>query len=229
VDAQLQNLIREICRHPSGSAERQKALNRFLVMVQKLPGLYRTTHQDYLLAWNRTLEWVCQNLERFEVNPITSVEQSLVTWINGYLKWRVRDLYTPDSKYESLRVYLHSPQEDEAPVDPLENLPDPQFSLSLLEARIAEMQESQRQKQGEQIRDYIRTDPHQELTSCHLRQKPFCHCQIMAIRLLLQEPPETIAKLSRELGVSNQTLYSHWRLKCLPLLQEIGHRFGTEP
>lgn len=229
VDEQLQTLIGEICRHPVGSSERQKALNRFLLTVQKLPGIYHTSHQDYPSAWNRTLEWVCNSIDRFEVDAAGSVERSLVAWINGYLKWRIRDLYSPAQKYESSKVYLPCYDDEPSPTDPLENLPDPQCSLSLLEAQIAQMQEAQRQRQGEQIEDYILRDPQGKLSSCHPRQKPFCHCQMLAIRLLLKEPPDNIANISRELGINNQTLYSHWRQKCLPLLQEIGRHFGTEP
>lgn len=230
MDEKLQNLIQEICRHKAGTLPRQKALNRLLGLIQTMPGIYHSAHQDYLSAWNQTLEWVCKNIDRFQINPERSVERSLVIWINGYLKWRIRDLYSsPDSPLDSLRIYPFPENQDESSRDIWENIPHPQCSLSLLEAKIAEMQEWQRQRQGEQVRDYIQADPEKKLSSCHLREKPACNCQILAYRLLLQEPPDTIATISRELGLNNKTLYSHWNKKCLLLLQEIGRRFGTKP
>jgi hypothetical protein len=49
------------------------------------------------------------------------------------------------------------------------------------------------------------------------------------MRLLVQDPPQRIADVAREFNVNNQTLYSHWKNNCLPLLQEIGRHFGYQP
>jgi hypothetical protein len=226
-DELLQSLIDEACRYENNPSQRRKALNRLLRVIPQLRGLYRSSHQDYPEAYNRTLEWLCKNIEFYQVRS-SSVEQSFVTWINGYLKWRVRDLYAPEDKYNALRVYL-VPMEDETTQDPLENFPDPTFSLNLLELKLAQLQEAAQRRQGEAIQTYIEQDPDGKLIQCHPRKYPQCHCQVLAIRLLLKEPPETIADLARDFEINNQTLYSHWKLKCLPLLQEIARRFGTQP
>ncbi|HAG84032.1 MAG TPA: hypothetical protein DCL61_23485, partial [Cyanobacteria bacterium UBA12227] len=63
--------------------------------IQHLPGLARSSHPDYLHALNRTYQWISQNIQNFQPRP-PSVQESLVTWINGYLYWRIRDLYAPD-------------------------------------------------------------------------------------------------------------------------------------
>ena len=67
------------------------SLNRLLIAIAQLPGIYRSSHQDYPEAFNRTLEWVSKNIDRFERRS-PDVQRSFVTWINGYLKWRIRDL-----------------------------------------------------------------------------------------------------------------------------------------
>jgi hypothetical protein len=224
VDEQLNELIAEVCRYKDATLERQKALNRLLSIIGQLPGIYTSSHQDYPEAYNRTLEWVCKNLDRFETRS-SSVRQSFVIWINGYLKWRIRDLYLPDDKYESQRIYAMTNSDGDA-IDPIDRLADPKFSLNLLDLKIAQIQDNQRQRQGEAIKNYIERDPDRILTNCCLRKTPQCHCQLLAIRLLLEKSPQKIADLSREFNVNNQTLYSHWKQKCLPLLQEIGHRFG---
>lgn len=226
-DELLECLINEACRYEIGSVARRKALNRLLRVIPQLNGLYRSSHQDYPEAYNRTLEWLCKNIDRYQRQSF-STEQSFVAWINGYLKWRVRDLYAPEDKYNALRVHLNSPDADSA-IDPLENFPDPKFSLTLLDLKIAQLQEAEQRHQGDTIRSYIEQDPDGQLTQCHPRQYPQCHCQILAMRLLLTEPPESIAEIARSFGINHQTLYSHWKQKCLPLLQQIARRFGSQP
>jgi hypothetical protein len=227
VDEQLSNLIAEVCRYEDASLERQKALNRLLSIIEQLPGIFTSSHQDYPEAYNRTLEWVCKNIDRFEARS-SSIQQSFVAWINGYLRWRIRDLYVPDDKYELQRISTVRNYEGET-IDAIANLPDPKFSLNLLDLKIAQLQEDKRQRQGEAVRDYIERDPDRILTNCYLRKNSNCHCHLLAIRLLIEEPSQKIADLSRELNINNQTLYSHWKQKCLPLLQDIGRRFGNQP
>lgn len=222
----LGSLIDEACRYEKGSTSRRKALNRLLRVIPLLPNIYRSSHQDYPEAYNRTLEWLCKNIDQYQGRS-SSIEQSFVVWINGYLRWRVRDLYAPEDKYNALKAHLVTP--DEESPDPLLNIPDPNFSLNLLDLKIAQLQEAEQRRQTKAIIHYIEQDPNCQLTQCHPRQYPQCHCQVLTLRLLLKEPPETIADLARDFGINNQTLYSHWKLKCLPLLQEIARRFGSQP
>lgn len=229
VDEQLRNLIDAVCRYPDPSAERQKALNRLLALIQQLPGIYRSSHPDYAEALNLTWEWVSRKIGEF--NPRnSSVQQSLVTWINGYLKWRIRDLYAKENQYPiSLDRPISNDEGDQT--TPLENLPDPQFTsptLDLLEVKINQIQEAQRQRLGQRVRQYIERDEEGILKGCHPRKHPECNCQMLAMRLLLQEPHQRIADISREFKINNQTLYSHWKNNCLPLLQEIGRNFGYQ-
>ena len=72
------------------------------------------------------------------------------------------------------------------------------------------------------IRIYVEQDPENRLTNCYPRQAPHCHCQCLGVRLLLQEPPDRLSTLAREFNINYQTLSSHWKRKCLPLLREIA-------
>jgi len=204
--------------------KRRTSLNRLLILIQQLPGIYTVSHQDYPEAYNRTLMWVCQNIDRFE--PTTeSVEKSLVIWINGYLKWRIRDLYISDNSYDPQRVY---PTKNNEELDLIANLPDPQVSLSLLDSQIAQMQAEKSENMGKAIVDHIKQDQDKKLTTTFIRQHPQCNCHNLALRLLLEQPPQKISQIARELGVNNQTLYSHWKQKCLPLLQSISQSINHE-
>ena len=222
MDKQIQAALADIVGYEPNNLPRRKALNRLLIIIQQLPGIYRSSHQDYPEAFNRTLEWVSKNIERFEPQA-NSLEKSLVIWINGYLKWRIRDLYISDNSYDSRRVYL-SNREDDREINLIENIRDPQISLSLLDTQIAQLQAEQQARLGEAIANRIKDDTEQTLTNTHPRKHPQCNCQCLAIRLLLQQPPQKVSEIARELQVNNQTLYSHWKQKCLPLLQEISKK-----
>lgn len=221
MEDQLQNLITQIWQYQNPSPERQKAINRLLILIQQLPGLYSSSHQDYLEAFNRTLEWVCKNIQNFEPRP-PSWEKSFVVWINGYLKWRIQDLYTPDNRYDSLDKPISNEGEKLTTLGEIL----PANSLSLLEQKIAELQKAKRQRQGESVRQYIETDPEERLRSSHPKKYPECNCQVLAIQLNFTEPPKKIADICKEINISNQTVYSHWKRRCLPLLREIANQFG---
>ncbi|GGA26254.1 hypothetical protein [Okeania sp. KiyG1] len=223
MEDQLQNLITQIKQYQNPSPERQKAINRLLILIQQLPGLYSSSHQDYLEAFNRTLEWVCKNIQSFEPRP-PSWERSFVVWINGYLKWRIQDLYTPDNRYESLDKLISNEGEKLTTLGEIL----PANSLSLLEQKIAELQKAKRQRQGESVRQYIETDPEEKLRSSHPKKHPECNCQVLAIQLNFTEPPNKISDICKEINISKQTVYSHWKRRCIPLLREIANQFGEE-
>ena len=230
VDEQLRTLIEQACHPDTRHVEQQKALNRLLSQIQQLPGILRSTHPDYAIALNQTLEWFCKNLAKFEERP-PSLEKSLVVWINGYLKWRIQDLYTKSQADRKRQISLDAPIGEDSPDARtcLEQLGDPTPSLSTLEGYIEALQANRLQRQGQQLQQYIEQDPEGRLVQCHPRSAPHCHCQILALRLLLKEPPDRISTLACEFNVNNQTLYSHWKQKCLPLLREIGRCFIELP
>ncbi len=223
MEDQLRDLITQICQSQNPSPERQKALNRLLILIQQLPGLYRSSHQNYPEAFNRTLEWASKNIQNF--SPSSSWEKSFVIWINGYLKWRVRDLYIADNKYENESI--DKPINDDEGQSTTLGEKLPANTLSLLEIKIAELQQAKRQRQGLAVQEYIKKDPEEKLKKSHPRKHPECNCHVLAIRLLLEE--QKISNISREVNISNQTLYSHWNRRCIPLLQEISKKFGEQP
>ena len=226
VDEQLRDLLDRARQPDVPRWEQQKSLNRLLIQVQRLPGILRSTHPEYAIALNQSLEWFCKNLAKFEERP-PSLERSLVIWLNGYLKWRIQDLYgrdqTRQKKERSLDTPVNRGGEDSRTLQDL--LSDPAPSLSTLEGYIEALQQAKNQHVSRQIQQYIEQDPDGKLVSCHPRNAPHCHCQCLALRILLQEPPARISQLAREFNVNNQTLNSHWKRKCLPLLHEIALRY----
>lgn len=216
-DVRLCELIIKACRHPYPSSEWRRAIHRLLLEIQQLPDIAKSSHPDYLDALNRTWEWLRLNIGNFQPRP-PSIQVSLVKWVNSYLYWRIRDLYSPDN---CAPVSLDAPISFENSAEGttrLERVTDP--SLSGLEALIEEDQQQQRQRLGLEKKLYIELDPEGKLRDSHPKSRPDCNCQLLAQRHLLKDPPDSFADISRDLGVNFQTLVSHWKRKCLPLLRE---------
>ncbi|AFY56155.1 hypothetical protein Riv7116_3709 [Rivularia sp. PCC 7116] len=236
MDEKLQQLIEEVCRYREGTPQRQKALNKLLIIVQQLPGIYKSYHQDYLEALNKTWDWFCRSIDKFEANPNKSLQESLVIWINGYLKWRVKDIYNPtDKPTVSLdELIINAEGQKTTRKDQLSDskyTPDASNrsnTLDLLDVKIAEIQKSDRRKLAEDIAQLIEEDPKCELRHCYTRANAECNCQFLAKQLLLANPSHKIADIARDLNVSSQTIYSHWKRICLPLLQKIGVNLRIE-
>ncbi|NJP08491.1 MAG: hypothetical protein HC866_02600 [Leptolyngbyaceae cyanobacterium RU_5_1] len=222
-DEQLRILIAEVRRYQESSPERRKALTRLLMVAQRLPGIYKSSHQDYSAALSLTWEYVCKNINSFQAKT-ASLEEDVVKWINGYLYWRIRDMH---SKSQDISLDEPFGTDDSNPGTRRDFVADPDvpLGLDLLDRAIQKNQDLHRQRLGLQLMRYIQQDPDEELQRCHLRQYPDCNCQFLALRLLLKDPPDRIADISRQLGISNQTLYASWKKKCLPLLREIALSF----
>ncbi|MBW4681569.1 MAG: hypothetical protein KME19_15835 [Microcoleus vaginatus WJT46-NPBG5] len=229
MDEQLKKLIAEVCKYPEPSPEKQKALNRLIAHIQQLPGLSKSSHPDYLEALNRTWEWVSQNIHTFKPRP-PSVQISLVKWINGYLYWRIQDLYIPDERFS--RSLNEISENNEADFNPLEKLSETGFgtpSLSGIEGYIEQLQREEKQRIGLEIEKYIQQDPEGKLEKCHPKANFECNCRLLSKRLYLNEPPDKLSEIARELKINYQALVSHWKRKCLPLLQEIARNQGYQP
>ena len=236
-DDQLRDLLKRICDEASTVTPlaRRQALTRLLIYIQRSPLLYRSSHPDFADALNRTLAWVSRSIKQFQPHS-GSVTQDLMRWVNGFLKWRIRDLYSPDLiYYELIRsgfapVELDKPmREQESNFTPVVNLtPDPRGWESLLEQRIETLQQHAQERIGWRITQYLRSDPDNLLRNCHPRNQPGCNCHELVVRLHLNEPRETLRAIANRYSINEQTLHTHWRDKCLPLLQIIALRFDPQ-
>ncbi len=229
MDEQLRELIAEVLKHPPQSPERQKALNRLLIKLQQLPGLRRSSHLNYLEALNKTWEWVSNNIQKFSSRP-PSVQVSLEKWINGYLYWRIKDLYTQDDPaIRSLDEIVGSDREGSTYMDRLSEEGFNPATLVGIEAHIEKSQKQEKQRIGLELELYIEKDQARKLQNCYPRNHPQCNCRILSLKLILKDPIDSYAELARELNVNRQTLVSHWQRKCLPLLQGVARSRGYQP
>ncbi|MEH1938086.1 MAG: tetratricopeptide repeat protein [Nostoc sp.] len=93
----LNTLITEVRQQPQppNSIKWRLSMHRLLLEIQQLPRLAKSSHPDYPAALNLTLEYVRLNIAKFDLNS-PSVSESFLKWINSYLGWRIRDLYSPE-------------------------------------------------------------------------------------------------------------------------------------
>jgi len=221
LDGRLSALIAEIRQNPANSRKWRTAMNKLLLEIQQLPGLKKSVHQDYPEALNRTFQWVSREIANFEPRP-PSVSKSLVNWINGTLRRRIQDLYSPDKKAP---ISLDAPiAVDAGETTRLELLPD--FTLSGLDGMIESVQKETTRRIAIQLELYIEQDPEGKLKNSYPRSYPECNCQFLSKRRVLKDPPDKFKDLAEELNVKYTTLNSHWDRKCEPSLQEIARTLG---
>jgi hypothetical protein len=229
IEIQLRQRLDAVLKTPVQSAERAKAMDRFIYIVQRLPGIKKTAHQDYLLALNQTWDWMSRNIDKFQQST-DSLENDLVTWVNGHLYWRIRDLYyPPTNEQEPLSLDNQVFEEGDSYLDFLSDDGFMSFNLSGLDNYIEILQQQEEQRIAIKVEEWIEFDPTQQLRNCHPRDQKLCHCQSIAYRRLVKDPPDSFTEIAKDIGVPYQTLIAHWKRKCLPLLQNQSKTFGYEP
>jgi hypothetical protein len=214
------SLLAAVLQAPPHSQIRARAFSNLIRYLQHLPGIKKVAHQDYALALNQTWEWLNREIDRFQCSRNSSSEQDLVRWINGYLKWRIRDLYFPQTtdpptfSLDASRI-----DTDETYLNLLADNGFIGVKLCVLDQNIADLQKQETQEIAQQIEAWIMTDPDRELQKCHLKNHPQCHCQLLSQRLLMEDPPDKLTKIAQDLNIPYQTLVSHWKRNCLTLLR----------
>ena len=229
MEIQLRQRLDAVLSTSPQSAERAKTMSRLIDIVQRLPGIKKVAHQDYLLALNLTWEWMSKNIDQF-LQSTNSLENDLVKWINGYLYWRIRDIYHPPVlpiKIVSLDSLIFD--EGESYLDLLSAEGFIGFNLNSLDEHIRSLQQQEYQTIATQIEKWIESDPEQQLQNCYPRNCKQCNCQIISYRRLIIDPPDSYKEIANEMGIVTGTLTGHWYKKCLPLLQAQAKKFGYQP
>jgi hypothetical protein len=223
----ISKLLQQVSQHPQGSEQRRRAMHRLLIEIYHLPGLLKSSHPDYLDALNQTWEKVSRDI-CCEFQPRSkSLEKSLVSWINGYLYWRIKDLYSHNSALISLDAPI---AENDRQITLIELLAETGLNtprLSGLDCYIEQLQEQENQCLSQRIVDYIHQDPQNQLKNCYPRAYPNCHCQLLSQKRLLLEPAETFEDIAEELNIPLKQVTNHWYGRCKPLLQKIFQAYKS--
>jgi hypothetical protein len=100
LEERLCQLITTVCQPEGSTSSQRKNTYRLLTELQHLPGLFSSSHPDYLEALDLTWEWVSENIcEAFE-NCKAALQDGLVKCINGYLYLRLKYLREQQNQEE---------------------------------------------------------------------------------------------------------------------------------
>jgi hypothetical protein len=240
MDEQLRQLIQEVLSCENGTSEQRQAMNSLLRLIPQLPGIYRHPDQriNYQEAFNEALAGISldkkivsdRHLRNFVQkrnldinNPNPKIVGDFVKWFNKILKFKIYDIYRR-LKIQPLSLNVSLPNENgETYIDRVRA-----ETFGGIDEVIKQEQEQTTQRIGQNLWQYIEEDPEGILRSCHPKNHPNANCQEIAKRLQLKEPPDKVSDISREFNVNYQTLDSHWKRKCLPLLREIATNLGYQ-
>ena len=199
-------LVQEACKYPPGHRKRQKILTRIIRLVDHK--LWKENTPYYEDALQETWIYFCQNIcEQKTAKPYDPNKASIITWLNNYLRWRLKDGYIKIEKQKKYRVSVQIDKNNKI-IDPVDNLPaKPNFFPILQE-----------------IEEWATNDPEHKLSYAYLDRHPQITCQLLILNRL---PPETPWKnLAAEYGIPAGTLSSFYQRKCKPLLREFSKSQG---
>lgn len=242
LEQQVIELLSTLKSNSSSSVAWRRAMDRLLRVLPAIPGIFKSSHSHYPEVWNDVLLRVSREIDSFIV-PKKDVLSSLAYWINLKLrlKYAIRDLQRGDRatktrspkslfQYQARQppLSLDRPITSDSEQTFADQLPTP--TLATLEDYLSRVQhEAQQEILAADLQQYIETDPEIMLRDCHPRKYPQANAQFLALRLLLKEPPDTLAQIARELTINYHTLNWHWQNKALPLLREIALSWGYKP
>lgn len=201
----LSKLVKEACQYPHGSKERQKKLTAIIRLVHSR--LWHENTSYYEDALQETWLYFCRNICDGKPDKIYDPDKSsVVTWLNNYLKWRLKDGYIKTVKERQRTVFWQV--NNNQIINPVDNLPANDNPPPILE----------------EIEKWAWEDSEKKLRKIHLKNHPQVTAQILILRRL---PPETEwSELAEEYGVSVGTLSSFYQRKCKPLLRKFSKSQG---
>ena len=197
----LSQLVAETCQHPPGSKERQKNLTKIIRLISHQ--LWRENTPYYEDALQETWIYFCRNI--CEGNVYDSGKATIATWLNNYLRWRLKDGYIKTQQQKKQTAFKIIDENNRA-IDPIDNLPAKPDIPPLLE----------------EIQQWAKT--YDKLNRVCLENHPQVTARILILKRL---PPETSwHQLAAEYGIAAGTLSSFYQRKCKPLLREFSQSQG---
>ncbi|MDY6940619.1 MAG: sigma-70 family RNA polymerase sigma factor [Cyanobacteriota bacterium] len=196
----LRRLVEETCQYPSGSPERRRSLTRLVIAIQRSGKLWKEDTPYYEEALQQTWLYLCRNLCEATTTqePYNPDRSSVITWLDNYLKWRLRELSGKYGKPQPSSIDDPNMREPVAKPEPPPILED--------------------------VEEWVKLDADGDLRGTHVKGHPNANCQILILRRL---PPRTPWKeISAELNLPIATLSCFYQRKCMPRLRKFGEERG---
>ncbi|MGK7876297.1 MAG: sigma-70 family RNA polymerase sigma factor [Xenococcaceae cyanobacterium] len=166
-------------------------------MIQQSRKLWWERSPHYEDALQQTWLYFCRNLcESVTTTAYNPDLGSVITWLNSYLKFRLRDLNIEKAIDDTTRI-----QTSDEEFDLIAQIPAPAEVPPLLQ----------------DLRAWAEADRQGKLRKTHLRDRLDINAQAL---ILYRLPPETAwTALSKRFGVPVSTLSTFYQRKCLPFLR----------
>ncbi|WP_333129484.1 hypothetical protein [Microcoleus sp. Pol11C3] len=252
-DEQLRQLLQLLKDSQQGSREQKRLQNQLCQLIPHLPGSrkYRDANPniDFDGAVNEAYEGFFKTLPRFllgiDLDNIAddALQTRVVKLFNTIIQNKVYDQYRKLKRQPftfSLDAPIASNQGEEFDS---EGVADDTTVIGI-EQLIEQEQVKNKQRIGRKLWQYIEDDPTGELRNSYpnekidktqpntpenRRSRPDANCHVLALRLLLKDPPDDLSAISREINIPRPTLDSHWKRKGQELVKKMATNFGYEP
>ena len=204
--AALKQLVIDTCKHPPGSAARQRGMTQLIRLIGQR--LWHSSEAYYVDALQQTWIYFCRNLceattAKSAYNPEVA---NPITWLNAYLKRRLQDFKIAEGKQRATRASSRSVGSEGDILDPVDRLPAPPDIPPWLD----------------QVKTWATEN--KALADVHVSKHPDVTAQVLILKRL---PPETPWKeLSQEYEISVGTLSSFYQRQCLTRLRDYGRSQG---
>ncbi len=231
LDVRVSQLIQRVVESVDGSSQQRKVMDRLLKLIPNLTGIYGRTDPE---AMNLALEGISiyrgnisgRNLRSFlkssRLNPNQAspalVRKNFVRWFNRIVKNKIIDRHRKQSR---LPLSLDEPLRQGEATTRGEVVPDIR-TLGDLDSWSKREEKEKNTLKGYILERYIELDPDGKLQSSYPKDCPDCHCQFLLTEEYLKNEGVSVRSMAQKLGISEQTIYSHRKRKCLSLLREIS-------
>jgi hypothetical protein len=204
LDQTLRTLVTEACSHPPKSWKRREKLSEVHRLVMKSGKLWREYTPYYNDALQEMWEYCCQNPEQYDPNL-----QSVITWLDDYLKKRLRNLRDARYRQKSREITAIATEPGDT-TDPIVNLPSRPDIQPVLEI-------------WEKTLEWVQSDSDNVLCSTCFRGYSKVNCQALILRRFPSETPwSTIAEEFNLTPSEAKDLPKVYSRKCLPLLRKFA-------
>ncbi len=209
LDDKLRQLVAEARKYPPGHLKRQKSLTQIFRLVHESRKLWYENTPYYEDALQQTWAFFCQNVcEPGTGEQYDPDRSSVITWLNQYLKWRLKDFRTAYQIQRGQMLSTWASGMINKTSDPTVNLVAPPEIPPILE----------------DTRQWAETDLTGALANTHIQGRPDVNCKVLILKRL---PPETPwEQLSAEFGIGISTLSSFYQRQCMPRLRNFGQSKG---
>ncbi|AFZ07104.1 hypothetical protein Osc7112_2690 [Oscillatoria nigro-viridis PCC 7112] len=250
-DEQLRQLLQLLKDSQEGSKEQERLKNQLCQLIPRLPGIRKHPYPNIDLeemmqeAYCGFLKTLSAFLRGIDLDNLAAdvLRTRVVQRFNKTLKNKVYEQYRR-MQQQIFSVSFDAPitsnrGEKFAAQEPIDHT-----TKNGIEQLIEREQAQNKQRIGRQLWQCIEDDPTGELRNSYPNEKidkkkpnnpenrrprPDANSHVLALRLLLQDPPDKLSKIARELNIDYQTLNSHWKRTGLALVKEIALKFGYQP